>query len=157
MTQSKGRSTCAVPHHAVPWLNTCFCFIGVSCKPQEATPARVSGSTFCPSSSTLHLGQSFHPHITVYFYPYYKTGLESQIKTASIFQLISFQMTGSRPSEPPETMFRNGFPLRSKIQVPAVQKRQVKSWEATFVLRQYSICITGVTQEHLWLEGCNEQ
>lgn len=87
-----------MPHHAVPWLNTCFCFIGVSCKPQEATPARVSGSTFFPSSSTLHLGQSFHPHITVYFYPYYKTGLESQIKTASIFQLISFQMTGSRPS-----------------------------------------------------------
>lgn len=61
-------------------LKMCFCFIGISCKPQEAIPARVSGSTFCLSSSTLHQGQSCHPYVTVYFYPYYKTGLESQIK-----------------------------------------------------------------------------
>lgn len=59
-------------HPLYSLLKMCFCFIGISCKPQEAIPARVSGSTFCLSSSTLHQGQSFHPYVTVYFYPYYK-------------------------------------------------------------------------------------
>lgn len=73
---------CAIPLYSL--LNTCFC-LGISCKPQEATPARVSGSTVCPSNSTLHQGQSFHPYVTVYFYPYYKTRLESQKKQPPFF------------------------------------------------------------------------